>query len=278
MVLRGISSTHNEVKQRMSSMALTMDRGIIRLLLLFITIASMASAQTAESVTSQKDRCLRKLEDIERNLENSASGIERIKRLRLDSKSSAAPTDAFVEKTQSKIEYMHSHIERVRNQVEKIENDLQSVKSGGKCPKCIGSDVNLFCRHVESLFSENADLTSAINQFEHLLRAEASSGNRDAATGFALEAGDSAAALQGSSAIDHPCKAEIKQASNRIEEARRAVGSNPGAKASAVLEKAMAHFEKGKALCAEGKTEAADTELSIAGKFASAAERAALGK
>jgi chromosome segregation ATPase len=261
----------------MSFMILAIDRGIIRQLLLFIVIASMASAQTVESVTSQKDRCLRKLEDIERNLENCAIGIERIKRLRPDSTSITAATDAFIEKTQSKIEYMHSRIERSRNQVEKIENDLQSVKSGGKCPKCIGSDVNLFCRHVESLFSENADLTNMINQFERSLRAAASSGNRNAVKRSALEAGDSAA-LQGYSPTDQLCRAEIEQASGRIEGARRALGSNPDAKASAVLEKAIAHLEKGKSLCAEGKADAAGTELAIAGKFASAVERAAHGE
>jgi hypothetical protein len=261
----------------MSLMKLVIDRGKIRFLLLFFAIASMASAQTVESVTSQKDRCLRKLEDIERSLENSAGGgIERIKRLRLDS-TSAAATDAFVEKTQSKIEYMRSRIERARNQVEKIENDLQSVKSGGKCPKCIGSDVNLFCRHVESLFSENADLTSAMNQFERSLRADASSGNLDAVKRSALEAGDSAA-LQGPSPTDQPCRAEIEQASGRIEGARRTLGGNPDAKASAVLEKAIAHLEKGKTLCAEGKNDGAVTELAIAGKFASTAERVARGE
>jgi hypothetical protein len=261
----------------MSLMKLVIGRGRTRFLLPLIAIASMASAQTVESVTSQKDRCLRKLEDIERSLENCAIGIERIKRLQPDSTSITASADAFIEKTQSKIEYMRSRIERSRNQVEKIETDLQSVKSGGKCPKCIGSDVNLFCRQVESLFSENADLTNMINQFERSLRAGASSGNRGAVKRFGLKAGDSAS-LQGPSPTDQPCRAEIEHASSRVEEARQALGGNPDAKASAVLEKAIAHLEKGKTLCAQGKNDGAVTELAIAGKFASAAERIARGE
>jgi hypothetical protein len=135
---------------------------------------TMTTAQSVESVTSQKERCLRKLEKVERALENVTAGLERIKRLRQASSGGSAAAEAFVEKSQSTLEYMNNRIERARNQLEKIESDLQKAGSGKKCPSCISSDVNLFCRHVESLYTENSDLMNDLVTHERTLRASVS--------------------------------------------------------------------------------------------------------
>ena len=135
---------------------------------------SMTAAQSVESVTSQKERCLRKLEKVERALENVSAGLDRIKRLRQASSGDGAAADAFVEKSQSTLEYMNNRIERARNQLEKIESDLQKAGSGNQCPSCIASDVNLFCRHAESLYTENSDLMNDVAAYERTLRASVS--------------------------------------------------------------------------------------------------------
>ena len=131
-------------------------------------------AQSVESVTSQKERCLRKLEKVERSLETITAGIERVSRLRQASKEGGVSSDAFIEKSQSKVEYLNNRIERARNQLEKIESDLQDAQGGKQCPSCIASDVNLFCRQVESLYTENSDLQNEVNQFERTLRSSVS--------------------------------------------------------------------------------------------------------
>jgi septal ring factor EnvC (AmiA/AmiB activator) len=131
-------------------------------------------AQSVESVTSQKERCLRKLEKVERSLETITAGIERVSRLRQASKEGGVSSDAFIEKSQSKVEYLNNRIERARNQLEKIESDLQKAGSGNQCPSCIASDVNLFCRHAESLYTENSDLMNDVAAYERTLRASVS--------------------------------------------------------------------------------------------------------
>jgi hypothetical protein len=270
---------------------------------------SMVSAQSVESVTSQKERCLRKLEKVERSLETITAGIERVRRLRQASKENSVSSDAFIEKSQSKVEYLNNRIERTRNQLEKIESDLQNAQNGKQCPKCIASDVNLFCRQIESLYTENGDLGSEVNGFERTLRASVSvtdlckrndlllaaidsltrSGNcryqaavtlqenarsaiasnkLDAAMAFALEAGDSVAAIPSKRQVRCPLDSSIERISKRLTEARKsATGKDTTGKADRILAKAQEHFEKGKAQCIAGKTEEARTELSIAEKF-----------
>jgi hypothetical protein len=135
---------------------------------------SMLAAQTVQSVTSQKERCLRKLEKVERSLENVAARLDRMRRLKQASKENDMSSDAGIEKSQSKVEYLNNRIERVRNQLDKIESDLQKVQGGKACPSCIAADVNLFCRHIESLYTENGDLVNAINECERSLRSSLS--------------------------------------------------------------------------------------------------------
>lgn len=146
----------------------------ISLALIAGAAVSMTAAQSVESVTSQKERCLRKIEKVERALENVSAGLDRIKHLRQASSGGSAAADAFVEKSQSTLEYMNNSIERARNQLEKIESDLQKMGSGNQCSSCIASDVNLFCRHVESLYTENSDLVNDVVAYERTLRASVS--------------------------------------------------------------------------------------------------------
>ena len=278
-----------------------------------VIAAPLLFGQTVESVTSQKDRCLRKLEKAERNLDNINAALDRIKRLRrASSETEAQRVDAFLEKAQNKIEYSNNRIERCRNQLEKIVSDLANEAGVNQCPKCISSNVTLFCRQIESIYSENADLASEMAGFERTLRASASvhellkrtdgiiaavdsqtaaassrlkaayslqekarkalaSNNLDAAMGYALEAGDSAAGLAGKKPEKGPLDDEIARVSGWIEEAKKAVNCGNASKSSVVLEKAVAHFEKAKALYAQGKTDDSRTELAIAGKFAATA-------
>jgi hypothetical protein len=237
------------------------------------------------------------------------------------SKETDVSSDAFIEKSQSKVEYLNNRIERTRNQLEKIESDLQNVQSGKQCPKCIASDVNLFCRHIESLYTENGDLGSEVNGFERALRASVSvaelckrndlllsavdspartgdsryqaaktlqekarsaiaANKLDAAMAFALEAGDSAAAIPSNKRADCTLAADIERISKRLTEAHEsAAGKDTDGKADRILTKAREHLEKGKSQCDAGKTEEALTELSIAEKFiAAVAGRAETGK
>jgi hypothetical protein len=170
----------------------------VPLALLAGAAVSMPAAQSIESVTSQKERCLRKLEKVERALENVTAGLDRIKRLRQASSGGSAATDAFVEKSQSALEYMNNRIERARNQLEKIESDLQKVQNGNQCPACIASDVNLFCRHSESLYTENSDLMTDVASYERTLRASVSASGLCDRTDALLASVDSSA-LRGNS-------------------------------------------------------------------------------
>jgi hypothetical protein len=186
---------------------------------------SMTAAQSVESVTSQKERCLRKLEKVERALENVTAGLDRIKRLRQASSGGGAATDAFVEKSQSALEYMNNRIERARNQLEKIESDLQKVQNGNKCPSCIASDVNLFCRHVESLYTENSDLTNDVVAYERTLRASVSATQICDRTDALLASLDSSARMDNS---------RYRAARLLLGKARAAIASHEPAEAMAL--------------------------------------------
>ena len=180
------------------------------------------AAQSVESVTSQKERCLRKLEKVERSLENVTAGIERVRRLRQSSKESGVSSDAFIEKSQSKVEYLNNRIERVRNQLEKIESDLQNTQSGTQCPSCIASDVNLFCRQIESLYTENGDLQNEVNGFERTLRSSVSVIELCKRNDLLLKTVDSLAAIENSryqAAVTLQEKARSAIASNKLDAA-----------------------------------------------------------
>jgi vacuolar-type H+-ATPase subunit I/STV1 len=183
-----------------------------------LIIAPSISAQTVESVGSQKDRCLRKLEKVERNLDNTNAAVDRIKRLRQAAQDAEAQqADAFLEKAANKIEYTSNRVERCRNQLEKIESDLANVSTGNQCPKCISSNVNLFCRQIESIYSENADLMSEIVGFERTLRASASVHELMKRTDNALAAVDSQTRAG---------SARLRAAAALQEKARKALAAN----------------------------------------------------
>lgn len=278
---------------------------------LAVALTALGRAASPDQVRSRRERCVRRLERVERRLHDLEITVDRIERLDTGENEE---TRRFLETARDRIDYFRGRLDRVRNQDRRIADDLRRLGSGDACPDCLASEVRLMCRQVENLAAELGDYHAEVGRQEPALRrragtaeviertarmlasacpdsggntdpcaraaalldsarAERDAGNEDTAMDRALKAGDLLAPLLPAGGPRSSLEQRLDRLGKRADGIRGRIEPDKDRAAATLLDKASAHLREARTL---GAREASKRAL-IAEKLLEKAEARASG-
>lgn len=134
---------------------------VVTSMLLMFGVVFGVGAEDIESARARLELCSDQLNRTEYELDRTEQTIEDLRDIDI---ATGSPENlaGTLESLSSRHDLLKRRLTRARTQYARIKDRLGDLS--GSCPDCISSDVDLFCRQAENVYSESGELLDRIRE------------------------------------------------------------------------------------------------------------------